>query len=370
MKDNLSLFIALPFTLGVFCAQHFSPPIAQVWINCSICASLVGLNLLLIYIRSKSHYVFYFSCFFLLGLLCSYTHTLLEPVNRINPIWEWSNKMHLWLISNVSSLDFKLPNTKSLLLALLCAERSELSPYIVECFRKSGAAHILALSGLHLGIIASLLRRALLLLGNHKIVRAIREISVLCFSALYTIACGMGASLIRALIFLGFRTLSRLLPHRKLSLVNCLLSSCMIQLFFNPKVILSLSFQFSYLACIGVIFIYPKLKNWINYENNAQTSDTEAVTIKLSRKIWEAVAMSISCQLCTAPLSWHRFKTLPKYFILTNLMALPLCEVLITLGLCCIILNTLGYVPMPILFLCEKLCALLLRTLEIIASIP
>ena len=86
------------------------------------------------------------------------------------------------------------------------------------------------------------------------------------------------------------------------------------------------------------------------------------------RWIWMSAAMSIACQITTAPLAYIYFGTFPQYFILTNLLALPLTGLIIPAGLLTIALHCLGVCPHIAIMFTESLVGLLTDVLNIIAT--
>ncbi len=149
-----------------------------------------------------------------------------------------------------------------------------------------------------------------------------------------------------------------MLPGRESSTGGPLLFAAMVQLTLHPGSINTLSFQLSYLACMGIIILNPQLESWLPTEKG------------LARRIWKSLSLSLSCQIFTAPLVYFKFGTLPKYFLLTNLLALPVCEFLINSSVVAIILNTLGIHPRVLIYLSDKSADLMLSILHVIASIP
>lgn len=112
------------------------------------------------------------------------------------------------------------------------------------------------------------------------------------------------------------------------------------------------------LACAGIILVFPQIRDWHPTRQG------------LSFGIWKSLSLSISCQLFTAPLIWHTFGTLPKYFLLTNLLALPICGFLIPASVLTITASALGANPKALVKICEFSASLLTDTLKTIASIP
>ena len=131
--------------------------------------------------------------------------------------------------SMLDSIPFPSPRTSPLLKALLTGDKSGLDSHTVTTFRDSGAAHILALSGLHLGFIYAILLKVTSLAGMSPRVRKIRSILIIAVSGFYTIATGASPSLVRAFLFIVINETARLM-HRHVPPVHVLCIALMIQL--------------------------------------------------------------------------------------------------------------------------------------------
>ena len=275
----------------------------------------------------------------------------------------------------IDTLPFDSDNTNSLTKALLTGERADLSDEIKNAFRESGASHILALSGLHLGIIYGILSKSLALLGNSKKMRILRSAMIICMCGIYTLSTGAGDSLVRALIFIMLREIAKA-TCRYHGLGQILLVSLIIQLVLDPLAIRSVSFQLSYAAMAGIAFIYPWLQGfWERAAEFFQSNSSDRTASHLSglvsypgRWIWNTVALSIACQLTTAPLAYMYFGTFPIHFMLTNPLTLPLTGLLIPTALTTICLHALGYCPALLIHATEWMASTLVRILEVIST--
>lgn len=241
---------------------------------------------------------------------------------------------------------FENRDTRALLYALLTGDRTMMARSTIRAFRASGASHILALSGLHLGIIYAILTRILCVLGNSRIAFRFRAFVAIFACGMFTLMTGAGPSITRAFLFITLNEVARLHPERKRKPLNIYCTALTIQLAFSPLALTTTGFQLSYLAMLGIYILYPRLENWYGPHSKFDPM----------KKIWNSVAMSLSCQLFTGPLVWLKFGTFPIHFLLTNLLAIPLTEALIISALT----GQAG--------LTDRLVALLTRTLEIIAS--
>ena len=261
--------------------------------------------------------------------------------------------------SMLDSIPFPSPGTSPLLKALLTGDKSGLDSHTVATFRDSGAAHILALSGLHLGFIYAILLKVTSLAGMSPRVRKIRSILIIAVSGFYTIATGASPSLVRAFLFIVINETARLL-HRHVPPVHVLCIALMIQLALTPAVISSIGFQMSYLAMAGIFLIYPHLKAWYP----GRESD-----IDLPRKIWNTAALTLSCQILTGPLAWLRFRTFPLYFLITNLFALPVTSLLMLLAICTTALTYIGLCPNLLVTATDSAASALPFIVEVIAGL-
>ncbi len=262
----------------------------------------------------------------------------------------------------IDSIPFGNNGTNALLKALVTGERNDISKSVADAFRDSGAAHILSLSGFHLGIVYGIVRWSLSGLGNTSKASFMRSALTVVFCGCYTLATGAGPSTVRAFLFILLGEAARLL-HRKRSTASILFSALFLQLAFSPSSIRSVSFRLSYAAMAGIAFIYP----WLRDLWPGDPSEDRPL-IRAIRWIWNSASMSIACQLTTGPLAWLYFGSFPAHFLLTNLIALPLSSLLIPLGLITIVLTALGICPAIMLKATDTLVQALSAALEIIAG--
>ena len=263
------------------------------------------------------------------------------------------------LQTRIDSIPFRSEDTSALIKALLTGERNGLSSEIKSAFRDSGASHILALSGLHLGIIYGILSKSLSVFGGSRTMRTVSPVLVISICGIYTLATGAGDSLVRALIFITLREVARL-TGRYHGLGQILLASLVIQLVIDPLAIRSVSFQLSYAAMAGIAFLYPWLQGFWRYDSG--------LVLKPLRWIWDTVALSIACQITTAPLAYMYFGTFPVHFMLTNLLSLPLTGLLIPSALLTVGLSVLGCCPPVLIKVTEWLVCTLIWLLDVISS--
>lgn len=301
--------------------------------------------------------------------------------------------------SMISSIPFPHEGTAPLVNALLTGDRSSLDDSVMNSFRDSGASHILALSGLHLGIIYGILLKVTSIFGKHPMVKAIRSLIIISLCGIYTLATGASPSLVRAFLFILVNETARL-THRSNNPLRVYCAALFIQTAINPQVISSTGFQLSYLAMAGIFLLYPALKKWYPQEEAAgdmliekgagltesdglegvmidkgccrarrcQTSWMKTIVSVAPRKIWDAAALTISCQVFTGPLAWWKFGTFPKYFLLTNLLSLPLTSAVMLLSVSTSVLFAIGICPDFLISLTDSSASLLLFIMKVISS--
>ena len=258
----------------------------------------------------------------------------------------------------IGRIPFADTRTGPLLCALLTGNRSGLEREVSASFRAAGASHLLALSGLHLGFIYAMTRRVLALPGNAPAVRLVRSLLVCFFCLGYTLMTGASPSTVRALLFILLREASLLLPGRRCSGEQALARALVIQLAIRPSVALNPGFQLSYTAMLGIFLLYPRLRDFF----------PAGARFNPMKQIWDKAALTLSCQLFTAPLSWLYFRSFPTHFLLANLLALPLTEGLLTAGVICAGFSAAGRCPPLALHVCDTLARALLGTLETIGN--
>lgn len=297
-----------------------------------------------------------FTCFFALGMFCSLLSSF-DYVHCSSALEELSARAVERLRAHIDGLPFRSESTAPLLKAFLSGDRSGLSRETVAVFRSSGASHLLALSGLHMGIIYLIFDKLSYPLGRSPLARRLRYALIVSLSGFFTLMTGASPSIVRAFLFIFIGESLRLAGReRKASRVLCL--ALFAQLILDPEAIRSVGFQLSYLAMAGIFLIYPSLERLY----------PDGIRHDPLRWIWKSAALTISCQLFTAPLSWYYFHSFPRHFLLTNLLALPLTSLVIGSAVLCLSWSALFPCPALILDATDYLCSSLLWVLQIISG--
>lgn len=226
-----------------------------------------------------------------------------------------------------------IPNERSraIALALVLGVKDNLDDDTLRAYSATGAMHVLAVSGLHVGIIYMLLlwliKRGGLGKRQFRWYVAIFSILILWCYALLT---GLSPSVLRAVTMFSFFALSRAM-FRRSNIYNTLAASALALLLYNPYLIMSVGFQLSYLAVLGIVYIQPKL--YALWETKYWLFD----------KVWAITCVSISAQIATGPLSVLYFHQFPNYFLISNLFIIPSAFGILIAGLA---LLAFSFVPL------------------------
>ena len=315
--------------------------------------------------RLSGRRIFFAGIFIVTGIFCSLNYHIASGIPEYESGFIGSAAANaVGTLQNViDNIPYPSETSGPLVKALLTGDKSDLTKEITGIFRDSGASHILALSGLHLGVLYILLARLTAPLGNSPWIRRLRYSLIIVAALFYSIMTGATPSIIRAFLFITINETARLLG-RKREPVRVLLAALTVQLALKPDVISSVGFQLSYMAMAGIFLLYPTLERIYPAPSGSRLSRFNPF-----RKIWNAAMLSISCQIFTGPIAWHYFHTFPKYFILTNLVALPLTSAIMTLSVATIALSFFGTCPEPLVILNDQAMQALVFCLEIISGL-
>ncbi len=217
--------------------------------------------------------------------------------------------------------------------ALLLGQRADISKETYDNYKNAGAVHILALSGLHIGILLILLQfllRPLTYLPNGK--KIILLLTVLLLWG-FAFLAGLSPSIIRACTMFSFVAYALYL-NRPSNTFNILaLSIFFILLFINPNLLFQVGFQMSYAAVLAIVWIYPMLQKLWHPK------------YKPIRYIWQLLSVSVAAQLGVLPISLFYFHQFPGLFFISNLLIIPALGFILGTGILVIILTLINQLP-------------------------
>ena len=213
--------------------------------------------------------------------------------------------------------------------AMALGDKSALTQELKDVYSVTGASHVLALSGLHLGIIYTLLslfvfRRRWQVLSQMVII-----LSVWAFVFLV----GMSTSVVRSAVMLSIYALLSL-GHRDRMSVNTLAFTAIVMLMVSPMSLFDVGFQMSYMAVLSILLFVPLLESVFTAEY--------LMSHRVVRWLWGMVAVSLSAQIGTAPLIAYYFGRFSCYFLLTNFIVIPAAMLILYLSLVVLVVPSLA----------------------------
>lgn len=209
---------------------------------------------------------------------------------------------------------------KSILSALLLGQKQSLERETNSDFAAAGAMHVLAVSGLHVGLVYLILFRVLSLLARVRNGNWWRAVLIIILLWAYAGITGFSPSVLRAATMFSAIAVAQA-TSRRTNIYNTLAFSAVILLVINPRLIFEVGFQLSYLAVIGIVYLQPRIYAWFNPTN------------WLLDKAWQISSVSIAAQLATFPLGLYYFHIFPTYFLISNIVVIPLVTVILILGI-------------------------------------
>jgi len=216
--------------------------------------------------------------------------------------------------------------------ALILGQRREISNELYKNYAAAGAIHILAISGLHIGILLFILNFLFKRLNHTKFGKLIKTLIIIVLLWSFAILTGLSPSVVRAVTMFSFLAIG-LQIKRKTSALNSLSLSLFILLLINPYYIFQVGFQLSYLAVFSIIIFQPIIYSLIKPK------------VKIVDYLWKLSSVSIAAQIGVLPLSLYYFHQFPGLFLATNLVILPFLGILLTFGILVIILAFFQILP-------------------------
>lgn len=221
---------------------------------------------------------------------------------------------------------------RAIIQALVLGQRREISKELYQSYAAAGAIHILAVSGLHVGILYFILLFLLKPLHYLKHGNVLQSIVVVVLLWCFAFVTGLSPSVTRAITMFSLFAFAGLL-QRRTSTINTLFLSYFILLLVNPLWLFHVGFQLSYLAVFFILWVQPKLYSYYSPSN------------RFTKLIWSIFTVTIAAQLGIVPLSLFYFHQFPGLFFITNIVVLPVLGALLGGGILVITLAVLGILP-------------------------
>ncbi|MDT8347147.1 MAG: ComEC/Rec2 family competence protein, partial [Flavobacteriaceae bacterium] len=222
------------------------------------------------------------------------------------------------LIERIDDFGFN-PQETALLRSLLAGDRSAVDDELRDNFQRSGLVHILAISGLHVGLVLYLLQALLFPVRWLPQGRLLQLILVIDLIWIYAALTGFSASVVRAATMFSLLHIGVQL-QRKTNSLNSLMLAAIVLLSINTQWLFSVGFQLSFAAVWAILVFYPKIVGLFNPGNY------------LLKKSWQIAVVSFTAQLGVLPISLYYFHQFPGIFLLSNVLLVPFLGMYLGLG--------------------------------------
>jgi competence protein ComEC len=235
----------------------------------------------------------------------------------------------------------------SLLEALMVGFTDDLDPLLLKSYADTGVVHIIAISGLHLALICEFLQIILLTKSQNKSSRRIKLALMITCLWTYSLLSGASPSVIRAAGMFSLALFAKNIT-REITLYNLLTASAFLLLCYDPFWAFDTGFQLSYAAVLSLGLFSKPIRDLFPIPN------------KILNALWNAASVSIAAQLLTTPISIYYFHRFPAYFLIANLLAVPLSSIILAGGILLCLFNPIH----PLAQFIGWLLGFLIRTLN------
>lgn len=249
-------------------------------------------------------------------------------------------------------------DTFAVLSALTVGDKEELSEEIKESYSVSGASHILALSGMHIGLLYGLLFFCLKGLPDKwKGIRLLRISVILALLWGFAFFTGLSPSVVRSVIMCSLFSLSGAFGRDSFSM-NTLSVAAFLMLICQPSWLFDVGFQLSFCAVAAILLIQPRLYRLLPVRHRA------------GKYVWGLMSVSFAAQMGTAPLVLLYFSRFSTHFLLTNLLVIPLVSIIMYAAVLMLVLTPLPWFQSVIAFLVKGLLEALNASVRWVEQLP
>jgi len=273
-----------------------------------------------------------------------------------SPLLNLSNRIRNYLLDVFHRAGLS-GNELAVASALVLGYKADLDDELRQAYSASGAMHVLAVSGLHVGIVYMVLITLLKLAPFINRSRWLRALISLAFLWLFALITGMSPSVMRATTMFSFMAAGEALNRRAYT-YNSIAASAFVLLLVNPNNLLEVGFQLSYMAVISIVFLHRYFYGLFSFKN------------WLLNQAWNLTCVSIAAQIGTAPLALYYFHQFPSYFILSNFVVIPAATVIIYGALILFIVSSVPLLLETLGWLLDKFLYVINSLIFFIEKIP
>lgn len=246
---------------------------------------------------------------------------------------------------------------QEILSALTLGYKRELDKETKRVFSAAGAMHVLAVSGLHVGIIFWVFSSVFGFLRKRKYGKYLFIFLSVSILWCYAFITGLSPSVLRASTMFSLLAIASNI-NRKASIYNSLFVSAFLLLIINPNNLFEVGFQLSYSAVFGIVFLQPKLEKLWPVQN------------KIIKYFWSLLTVSLAAQIATFPITTFYFNQFPTYFWASNLIVIPVAFILIILGVLLLVFSPVPIIASILALLTNEIIRITYSALQCIENLP
>ena len=248
-------------------------------------------------------------------------------------------------------------NQASLAEALLIGYTADLDKELLQEYINTGVVHIIAISGMHLGLIYLLLIWVLNRIPGVNKLATIKAILILICIWLFALLTGGNASILRSALMFSCILVAQN-TGKQPSIYNGLCFSAFLLLCYNPFLLWDVGFQLSYLSILGIVIFHKYVVSVLNFKN------------KLLAGIWNMMSLTICAQLLTFPLCIYYFHQFPNIFLLSNLILIPLSSLILFVEIILLCTSPINIAAKIIGEICSHLISVMNNLISWFNSLP
>jgi competence protein ComEC len=236
--------------------------------------------------------------------------------------------------------------------------RDEVDKETIKSFTNTGVIHVLAVSGMNVGLIFIILDFFLRFLKSFRSGSVLYTLIILIGIWSYALLTGMSASILRAAMMFTFVLIGTIL-RRKTSIFNSLAVSAFLLLVWDPSLITDVGFQLSYAAVLAIVVIQPIIYKQLFFK------------IWIIDKLWMMISVTFAAQLGTLPFTLNYFHQFPVYFWLANIIVIPLVTLILYLSFAVVFLHYVsGFLASALGFILDWAVRLVIFTVNFVEDLP
>ncbi|MEY4926419.1 MAG: hypothetical protein RI894_855, partial [Bacteroidota bacterium] len=295
-----------------------------------------------------------------------------------NIIMRYAYLSQAWCVEQINTF-VPNPDNAGVAAALIIGFTDDISDEIKEAYINTGAMHVLSVSGLHVGLVYSLLEIALRRVKTKKKAwKWLQMLIQLCFIWGFSLATGATAAVLRAAVMLTMVIIGKALK-RDSNTMNVLSAAAFLLLIFQPYLVSNIGFQLSFLAVSGLLVFYPSIYDLVEIDFKLKAPKTIAekrrnAFLRKAEDIldwaWQVTAVGLAAQIVTLPLSLYYFHQFPVYFWLSGWAVIPLATLALWLGMVLFIVVKIPFINTATGWLLGSIVWLMNTSLWLIEQLP